>query len=172
MSGGHLSGIVHVVDDDASFRTALRRQLETIGYRVVIYASAEQFLEQRSDENEPGCILLDVRLPGLSGPALHSRLLELRSTLPILFVTGYADASASVKAIKEGADDFLTKPIKSDELLRAIERALALVLRGRFTNLTPRERQIFALVVHGKMNKQVARELGRPNGPLKRIAAK
>jgi FixJ family two-component response regulator len=170
--GGHLSGIVYVVDDDASFRTAIQRQLEKTGYRVVTYASAEQLLERRPDENEPGCILLDVRLPGLSGPALHSRLLEFRSTLPILFITGYADVSGTVKAIMAGADDFLIKPVKSDELLRAIERAVAHhqralkskrefdVLQGRLATLTPRERQVFAFVVRGKTNKQVAHELG------------
>ena len=119
-----MSGIVYVVDDDASFRTALRRQLETIGYRVVTFASAEQFLEQRSNENEPGCILLDVRMPGLSGPALQSRLAEAGSMLPILFLTGYTDVSTTVQAIKAGADDFLIKPVTSDRLHSAIERAL------------------------------------------------
>jgi RNA polymerase sigma factor (sigma-70 family) len=167
-----LSGFVYVVDDDASFRTAIRRQLEITGYQVVTYASAEQVLEQRPDENEPGCILLDVRLPGLSGPALHSRLLELGSTLPILFLTGYADVGTTVTAIKAGADDFLIKPVRSDELLGAIERALARHqtalevrreldgLRDRLATLTPRERQVFVLVVQGRTNKQVARELG------------
>jgi RNA polymerase sigma factor (sigma-70 family) len=172
LAGGHLSGIVYVVDDDASFRTAVQRQLEKAGYRVVTYASAEHLLEQRPDENETGCILLDVRMPGLSGPALHSRLLELGSTLPILFLTGYADVSTTVTAIKAGADDFLIKPVKSDELLRAIEQALARyrtaldtkheldVLRDRLSTLTPRERQIFVLIVGGKTNKHAARELG------------
>jgi FixJ family two-component response regulator len=167
-----LSGIVYVVDDDASFRTAIQRQLQKTGYRVVIYASAEQLLEQRPDENVHGCILLDVRLPGLSGPALQSRLLELGSTLPILFLTGYTDVRATVEAMKAGADDFLIKPVRSDELLRAIERALARhqtalevkrefdVLRGRLATLSPRERQVFALIVRGKINKQVAHELG------------
>jgi FixJ family two-component response regulator len=174
-----LSGIVYVVDDDASFRTAIQRQLEKTGHTVVTYASAEQVLEQRPDEKEPGCILLDVRMPGLSGPALHSRLLELGSTLPILFLTGYADVSATVKAIKAGADDFLIKPIKSDELLRAIERALARhqtllevrrefdALRDRLATLTPRERQVFGLVVRGKVNKQVAHELGATERTIK-----
>jgi FixJ family two-component response regulator len=170
--GERVSAIIYIVDDDASFRTALRRQLQATGYRVVTYELAEQVLQRPPNENEPGCILLDVQMPGLSGPALHSRLLELRSALPILFLTGYADVSTSVKAIKAGADDFLMKPVNSDELLRAIERALARhqaaleerrevdVLRSRFATLTQRERQVFALIVHGKMNKQVAHELG------------
>jgi FixJ family two-component response regulator len=179
LSGGDLSGIVYVVDDDASFRTALRRQLETIGYCVVTYASAEQFLEQRSDEDEPGCILLDVRLPGLSGPALQSRLTELGSIVPILFLTGYADVNTTVKAIKAGADDFLIKPVQSDELVPAIERALARhrtaldvrreadVLRRRFATLTTREQQVFAHVVLGKINKQIAHELGTVERTIK-----
>ena len=120
-----MSGTVYLVDDDASFRIAVQRRLEQTGYRVVTYASAEQLLEQRPDENETGCILLDVRMAGLSGPALHCHLIELGSTLPILFLTGHVDVSAIVNAIKAGADDFLMKPVKSDKLLPAIERALA-----------------------------------------------
>jgi len=174
-----LSGIVYVVDDDAFFRAAIQRQLEQTGYRVVTYASAEEVLEQRPDENGPGCILLEVRMPGLSGPALQSRLLELGSTLPILFITGYADVSTTVKALKAGADDFLIKPVQSDELLRAIRRSLARhqtalevkrefdVLRGRLATLTPRERQVFVLIVRGKINKQVANELGATERTIK-----
>jgi len=174
-----LSGIVYVVDDDASFRTALRRQLETIGYRVVTFASAEQFLEQRSNENEPGCILLDMRMPGLSGPALQSRLAEAGSMLPILFLTGYTDVSTTVQAIKAGADDFLIKPVTSDRLHSAIERALERhrtslgakregdILRDRFATLTAREQQVFALVVRGKLNKQIAHELGTVERTIK-----
>jgi FixJ family two-component response regulator len=178
-SGEHLSGIVYVVDDDAFFRAAIQQQLEQTGYRVVTYASAEEVLEQRPDENGPGCILLEVRMPGLSGPALQSRLLELGSTLPILFITGYADVSTTVKALKAGADDFLIKPVQSDELLRAIRRSLARhqtalevkrefdVLRGRLATLTPRERQVFLLIVRGKINKQVANELGATERTIK-----
>jgi FixJ family two-component response regulator len=170
--GWSLSAIVYVVDDDASFRIAIQRTLKNFGYRVVAYATAEEFLEERPDENEPGCIILDVRMPGLSGPALQSRLRELGSTLPILFITGYAEASAIVKAVKAGADDFLIKPVQSDELLRAIEGALARhqtalevkrefdVQYGRLATLTRRERQVFELIVRGKINKQAAHELG------------
>ena len=174
-----MSGIVYVVDDDAFFRAAIQRQLEQTGYRVVTYASAEEVLEQRPDENGPGCILLEVRMPGLSGPALQSRLLELGSTLPILFLTGYTDVRATVEAMKAGADDFLIKPVQSDELLRAIRRSLARhqtalevkrefdVLRGRLATLTPRERQVFLLIVRGKINKQVANELGATERTIK-----
>jgi len=167
-----LPGIVHVVDDDASFRTAIQRLLETAGYRVVTYPSAQQLLDQRPDENSRSCILLDVRLPGLSGPELQSRLSELGSTLPIIFLTGYPDISATVKVIKAGADNVLTKPVGSDELLGAIQRAIARhdteralnneleALRARLSTLTPRQRQVFEMVVRGRTNKHAARELG------------
>jgi FixJ family two-component response regulator len=174
-----LSAIVYVVDDDASFRTAVERLLKKAGYRVATYASAEQLLAQRPDENEIGCILLDVRLPGLSGPALHDRLLELGSAIPILFLTGYADVSVTVKAIKAGASDFLIKPIKLNEFVPAIEGALARhqtileerrevdALRERFASLTPRERQVFAFIIQGKTNKHAARELGAAERTIK-----
>ena len=174
-----MSGIVYVVDDDASFRTAVQRQLEKGGYRVVTYESAEHVLERRPDENQAGCILLDVRMPGLSGSALHSRLRELGSTLPIVFITGYPDVSETVKAIKAGADDFLIKPVRSDVFQRTIERALARHqttleakrefddLRGRLATLTPRERQVLVLVVRGRMNKQIAYELGAVERTIK-----
>ena len=174
-----MSGIVYVVDDDASFRTAVQRQLEKGGYRVVTYESAEHVLERRPDENQAGCILLDVRMPGLSGSALHSRLRELGSTLPIVFITGYPDVSETVKAIKAGADDFLIKPVRSDVFQRTIERALARHqttleakrefddLGGRLATLTPRERQVFVLIVRGRMNKQIAYELGAVERTIK-----
>ena len=167
-----MPGIVHVVDDDASFRTAIQRLLETAGYRVVTYSSAQQLLDQRPDENATGCILLDVRLPGLSGPELQIRLTELGSTLPIIFLTGYPDIRATVQAIKAGADNVLIKPASSHELLRAIQKAIARhdtaralnneleALRARLSTLTPRQRQVFEMVVRGKTNKQAARELG------------
>jgi FixJ family two-component response regulator len=174
-----LPGIVHVVDDDASFRTAIQRRLEKAGYRVVTYASAQQLLDRCPDESGPGCILLDVRLPGLSGPELQSRLTELGSTLPVVFLTAYADVSTTVKAIKAGADDFLIKPVNSDQLLASIETAIARheiarglnaeleALRGPLSTLTPRQRQVFDLVVRGKTNKHVARELDSAERTIK-----
>jgi FixJ family two-component response regulator len=105
-----LPGIVHVVDDDASFRTAIERRLKKAGYVVATYPSAQQLLDRLPDDNELGCILLDVQIPGLSGPELQGRLAEVGSTLPIIFLTGHADTQTTVRTIKAGAEDFLTKP--------------------------------------------------------------
>jgi FixJ family two-component response regulator len=172
-------GRVHVVDDDASFRTAIERRLKKAGYEVATYPSAQNLLDRLPAESEPGCILLDVRIPGLSGPELQSRLTELGSTLPIVFLTGYADVPTTVRAIKAGADDFLTKPVSSDLLLPAIERAIAhhRVARGikntldgvraHIASLTPREREVFELVVRGMTNKQVAYTLGATERTIK-----
>ena len=167
-----MQGCVHIVDDDASFRTAMERRLKHAGYEVATYASAEHLLDRSPSESMPGCILLDVRIPGLSGPELQERLSELGSTLPIIFLTGYPDVRTTVRAIKAGADDFLTKPVSSEELLQAVRRAIAHheVTRGlkskldkvlaHVSALTPREREVFELVVRGDTNKQVARALG------------
>ena len=167
-----MPGRVHVVDDDASFRTAIERRLKKAGYEVVTYPSAQHFLNRMPSESETGCILLDVRMPGLSGPELQCRLSEFGSTLPIVFLTGYADVPTSVQTIKAGAEDFLTKPVASDELLQAIERAMAHhearrglkskldLVRTHIAALTPREREVFELVVRGKTNKQIANALG------------
>jgi FixJ family two-component response regulator len=161
--------MVHVVDDDASFRTAIERRLKKAGYTVATYPSAQQLLIHLPDDKEPGCILLDVRIPGLSGPELQGRLNELGSILPIVFLSGYADVQTTVRTIKAGAEDFLTKPVSSEQLLGAIERALAHheTLRAQIATLTPRERQVFELVVRGKINKQIARELGTTERTIK-----
>ena len=116
-----MPGLVHIVDDDASFRTAIERRLKKAGYEVATYPSAQHLLDCLPDESELGCILLDVRIPGLSGPELQARLGELGSTLPIVFLTGYAEVQTTVRAIKAGAEDVLTKPVSSEELLGAIE---------------------------------------------------
>ena len=120
-----MQGLVHIVDDDASFRTAIERRLKHAGYEVATYASAQHLLADLPNGNVPSCIVLDVQIPGLSGPQLQERLSELGSTLPIIFLTGYPDIPTTVRAIKAGAHDFLTKPVTSDDLLRAIERAFA-----------------------------------------------
>src|ERR1700757_5047382 len=117
--------MIHIVDDDASFRTALERRLKKAGYEVATYPCAQQLLDRLPDGNGPGCILLDVRIPGLSGPELQTRLGELGSTLPIIFLTGYADVPTTVRTIKAGAEDFLTKPVTSEQLIGAIEKAIA-----------------------------------------------
>ena len=120
-----MQACVHIVDDDASFRAAMERRLKHAGYEVATYASALHLLVNLPTESVPSCILLDVRIPGLSGPELQERLSELGSTLPIIFLTGHPDVPTTVRTIKAGADDFLTKPVSSDDLLRAIERAIA-----------------------------------------------
>jgi RNA polymerase sigma factor (sigma-70 family) len=170
--GGLLPGRVHVIDDDASFRIAIERRLKKAGYEVVTYPSAQHFLNRVPSESELSCILLDVRIPGLSGRELQRRLSELGSTLPIVFLTGHADVPTTVRTIKAGAEDFLAKPVASDELLQAIERAMTLhearrglkskldMVRTRIAALTPREREVFELVVRGKTNKQIANALG------------
>jgi FixJ family two-component response regulator len=167
-----MQGFVHVVDDDASFRKAIERRLKHAGYDVATYASAEHLLDCLPSENIPSCILLDVQIPELSGPELQERLSELGSTLPIIFLTGYPDVRTTVRTIKAGAEDFLTKPVPSNKLLQAVERAIArhnaaylvksarAVVLARIGTLTPRERQVFELVILGKQNKQIAFALG------------
>ena len=163
---------MHVVDDDPAFRTAIERRLKKAGYEVAIYASAEHLLDRLPIDSVLGCILLDVQIPGLSGPELQGRLSELGSTLPVILLTGYPDIPTTVRGIKAGAEDFLTKPASSDELLRAIERAIARhsakyhlksnldVARAYVATLTPREREVFELIVRGHTNKHAARSLG------------
>jgi len=175
-----MPGLVHVVDDDASFRTAIERRLRHAGYEVETHSSAQDLLDWLPGSAEkPGCILLDLQMPGLDGLELQSRLTVLGSILPIVFVSGHSDIPTTVRAIKAGADDFLTKPIPSDQMIAAIERALArcdLVrsqrteldsFQGLIASLTPRERQVFSLIVRGKMNKQIASELGTTERTVK-----
>ena len=167
-----MAAVIHVVDDDLSFRTAIGRLLRASGYEVEEYASAQQLLDRLPTGVRSGCILLDLRLPGLSGLELQKRLVELGSTFPIVFLTGHGDIPTSVQAVKTGAEDFLTKPVLKENLLDAIERAIARhqttrrqrertdALRALIATLTPREKQVFERVVRGKMNKQIAHELG------------
>jgi FixJ family two-component response regulator len=163
--------LIHVVDDDASFRTAIARLLRASGYQVALYDSGDQLLKASLDD-VPGCILLDMRMSGLDGLQLQDRLKQLDSIHPILFLTGYGDVPSSVKAIKAGAEDFLSKPVPKETLLEAVERAITRYReqRGRrdrfdhyralLSTLTPRESEVFALVVRGQLNKQIAHELG------------
>jgi FixJ family two-component response regulator len=174
-----VSGYVHIVDDDASFTTAMERRLKHAGYEVATYGSAQRLLDNLPSESIPSCILLDVRIPGLSGPELQERLGELGSTLPIIFLTGYPDVRTTVKTIRAGAEDFLTKPVSSDQLLRAVERAIGRheaarglkskldAVRSRIATLTPRELQVFELIVRGNTNKQAAGALGGTERTIK-----
>ena len=162
--------LIHVVDDDESLRTALMRLLVAAGFEVRGYASTGEFLLD-PPQDRPGCVLLDVRLPGPSGLDLQAALQRQNISLPVIFLTGHADVASSVRAMKAGAVDFLEKPVRRDTLLDAIQRALvrdgaqrlarssALQLRARFAALTPREHQVFERIVTGKLNKQIADEL-------------
>jgi RNA polymerase sigma factor (sigma-70 family) len=179
MTGGSLPAIIHIVDDDASFRNAVSRMLRVAGYEVESYEDAQQLLDKLPDDSEPGCILLDLKIPKVSGVDLQDRLIGLGSTIPIIFLTGHGDIPASVQAIKAGAEDFLTKPVLRTVLLEAIERSLARqrethqrqnelkAIRSLFDKLTPREREVFDLVVRGQMNKQIAHALGTTERTIK-----
>jgi FixJ family two-component response regulator len=171
-SGTLVAGtLVGIVDDDPSVRKGLARLVRAAGYRVEVFASAREFLA-RPQQEDPSCLLLDVRMPGLTGPELQEALAIAGRRMSIVFVSGHGDVVGSVKAMKGGAIDFLTKPVDARELLGAIERAVAKAftaqreqagatdVQGRLKTLTAREAQVFALVVTGMLNKQVAAELG------------
>jgi len=166
-------GRVFVVDDDASVRKSLERLLTSVGYRVQTFESAREFLARpQTADGGPQCLILDIRMPGVSGLDLQLSLRSSGATIPIIFSTGFGDVTSSVRAMKIGAVDFLTKPIDEEELLVAVERGLMLdaemrrvdalmnVLTTRQDRLTPRENQVFALVVTGMLNKQIAGRLG------------
>jgi FixJ family two-component response regulator len=168
---------VYFVDDDAAFQKATSRLLSAKGYRVVGFASAEEFLA--ADVRGYGCVLLDVRMPGLSGLQLQQVLADRPATPPIIFITGHGSIPMSVVAIKGGAEDFLAKPVTSKTLVAAIEAVLgksALLcrdgaeleqLRQRYRQLTPREVEVFERVVRGLLNKQIAAELGTTERTVK-----
>lgn len=163
--------LIHVVDDDDSLRTALLRLLDAAGFEPRGYASTGEFLLHPLPDR-PGCVLLDVRMPGPSGLELQTALQRQGVGLPVVFLTGYADVASSVRAMKAGAVDFLEKPVERDALLNALKNALSRdalrrtahnaehALRARFASLSPRERQVFDRIVAGKLNKQIAAELG------------
>jgi FixJ family two-component response regulator len=172
------SPLIHVVDDDPLFCKAVARLLKAAGYQTVLYNSGREIL-QSSGLADPGCILLDLQMAGLDGLELQLRLKETGCALPIVFLTGHGEVPPSVKAMKAGADDFLLKPVPKQTLIDAVENALARcrkqvddrnridALRSLVAALTPRERQVFLLVVRGKMNKQIAFELGTSERTIK-----
>jgi len=174
-----MSGLVHIVDDDPSFLAAMERHLKHAGYQVAAYSSAQELLDRLPSDGIPGCILLDVQMPDLDGSALQRKLVELGSALPIIFLSGHTDIPLTVRAIKAGARDFLSKPASSEDLLRAIAGALAhhqstldlqnkiSAARARLATLTPRERQVFNFIVRGKINKQIAHALGTTERTIK-----
>jgi FixJ family two-component response regulator len=170
--------VVHVVDDDAGMRTGVCRLLEAAGYEARAYASAGDFL-LADPLDAPGCVLLDLRMPGPSGLELQQALAKRGDPLPVIFLTGHGDVASSVRALKAGASDFLTKPVDSKMLLAAVENALVedaarraerddlRTLQARYETLTPREREVFARVVAGKLNKQIAGEIGTAERTVK-----
>jgi len=161
---------VFIVDDDAPLCRALARLLREHGWPTAAYASAEDFLAQR-DAQTPGCLVLDVSLPGLDGLALQRRLAQDGPALPIIFLTGHGDIPMSVQAVKAGAVDFLTKPVSAESLLAAVRAGVAqdalarrslsenVALRERFAGLTQREREVLAALAAGKLNKQIAGDM-------------
>jgi FixJ family two-component response regulator len=165
------AAVIHVVDDDVSFRSSMSRLLQASGYQTEVYESGDAFLDALP-VGEAGCILLDLQMAGLQGFELQERLVKTGNVLPIIFLTAHGDIGAGVKAIKAGAEDFLPKPVSREALFECLDRALALnvqqrqqrdrlnAMRSLVASLTPREAEVFALVVRGKLNKQIAHELG------------
>ncbi len=167
----NVAEMVFVIDDDESIREALKSLIRSVGLSVETFASAQGFLES-SRPDVPSCLILDVRMPGLSGLDLQRDLAEAHIHVPIIFITGHGDIPMSVRAMKAGAVEFLTKPFRDQDLLDAIQQALerdrqvrsqqagTAELRNRYHSLTPRETEVFALVVKGMLNKQIALQLG------------
>lgn len=170
--------VVIIVDDDQSFRTFLSRLVSTIGLKAILYASAEEFLAARPP-NGPACLVLDVQMPGLSGLDLQRELVRTGHRLPIVFITGHGDIPMTVEAMKAGAVGFLTKPLRNQDLLDAVKEGISIdrearqrgneiaELRTRYESLTAREREVFALVVTGSLNKQIALQLGTTERTVK-----
>jgi FixJ family two-component response regulator len=170
--------IVYIIDDDTSMRSAVKRLVAAVGFRVETFSSGQEFLESKLPE-VPGCVVLDVRLPGLSGLDLQREMANRGLRTPIIFVTGHGDIPMSVQAMKAGAMEFLTKPFREQDLLDAIRQAITrdtsarqhraqvAQLREHFDTLTPREREVMTLVVNGMLNKQIGIELGASEKTIK-----
>jgi len=170
--------IVFVVDDDPSVRRAIKRLVESVGLHVELFGSATEFMNS-SHPDVPSCLVLDIRLPGISGLDFQRELLKTKKEIPTIFITAHGDIQMTVRAMKAGAVEFLTKPFRDQDLLDAIQIALERdrsrrqreveinMLRERFESLTPREREVFPLVVSGLPNKQVASEIGATEATVK-----
>jgi FixJ family two-component response regulator len=170
--------LVHVVDDDPSFLKAVSRLLTLAGHAVKTYASSAEFLA-RHDPAGRGCVVADLHMPGQDGFELQAQLGVGENPLPVIFLTGQGDIPASVRALKNGAEDFLTKPVRKEPLLDAVKRALARDqatwaehqhrrdIRHRYESLTPREREILALIVAGRLNKEIAGDVGATERTVK-----
>ena len=166
--------LVFVVDDDSSLRQAIKSLLQSVGLQVEAFASAAELLKNRrlADHRAAACLILDIRLPGVSGLDFQAELSDADIHIPIIFITGHADIPMTVRAMRAGAVEFLTKPFRDQDLLDAVQAALArdrerrilemtvLDMRARFATLSPREQEVFSLVTTGLMNKQIAGELG------------
>ncbi|MGX5733060.1 response regulator transcription factor [Bosea thiooxidans] len=174
-----MSAVVHLVDSDAASQARISRVLQASGFRIQAYRSAEEILDHLPDGNGESCIVIDAQIPGVGGPDLFDRLIAAGSTLPVIFLAGIADIRTTVRAIKAGAEDFLPKPVRRTEFIEAVNQAIA---RRRIANeqdswvrqraarlrhLTPREREVFDLVVRGRLNKQIAFELGTTERTVK-----
>jgi FixJ family two-component response regulator len=170
--------IVFVMDDDPSVRSAIKRLIGSIGLQVELFASAQEFLASKLP-NVPSCLVLDVRMPGISGLALQRQLAEANVEIPIIFITAHSDVPMTVRAMKAGAVEFLTKPFRDQDLLDAIQQALERdktrraqeaeveKLLARYESLTPREREVLSRVVSGLLNKQIAAEIGTSEATVK-----
>jgi FixJ family two-component response regulator len=172
------SPLVYVVEDDSSVREALESLIRSVGFRVQMFTSARDFLREKAPD-EPACLILDVRLPGLSGLELQQELARADIRIPIIFLTGHGDIPMTVKAMKAGALEFLTKPFRDQDLLDAIDHAIEkdrvvqterrnlAYLRRHFDSLTQREREVMQLVISGLLNKQIASMLGTSETTIK-----
>jgi len=174
----NVAPVVFVVDDDPSVRRAIQRLVESVGLQVELFASAQEFLRSERPD-APSCLVLDIRLPGISGLDFQRQLAEANIHIPIIFITAHGDIPMTVRAMKAGAVEFLTKPFRDQDLLDAIQIALerdrtrrvqeteVAKLRERYESLTPREREVMPLVVSGLLNKQIAAEIGASEATVK-----
>jgi RNA polymerase sigma factor (sigma-70 family) len=171
--------MVYVVDDDSSVRRAIKRLIESVGLQVELFGSAQEFMSRKTRPDVPSCLVVDIRLPGISGLDFQQELATTNVHIPIIFISAHGDVPMTVRAMKAGAVEFLTKPFRDQDLLDAIQLGLErdqarrqqeaeiAVLKERFESLTQREREVITLVVAGKLNKQIAAEIGTSENTVK-----